>query len=44
MVKTLVQKYNQEMKKKSKAELFNNKEKAIKEFDAEKTVKQKFIS
>ena len=44
MVKRLVSEYNQKMEKKSKAEVFNNKEKAIKEFDAEKRFIQKFIS
>ena len=44
MVKRLVAEYNQQMEKKSKLEVFNNKEKAIKEFDAEKRFIQKFIS
>ena len=44
MVKRLVSEYNQKMEKKSKAEVFNNKEKAIKEFDAEKRFIQKFMS
>ena len=42
MVKRLVSEYNQKMEKKSKVEVFNNKEKAIKEFDAEKRFIQKF--
>ena len=44
MVKRLVAEYNQQMEKKSKVEVFNNKEKAIKEFDAEKRFIQKFMS
>ena len=36
--------YNKEMEKKNKKELFNNKEKDIKEFDAEKKFIHKFIS
>ena len=44
MVKRLVAEYNQQMEKKSKVEVFNHKEKAIKEFDAEKRFIQKFIS
>ena len=36
--------YNKEMEKKNKKELFNNKEKDIKEFDAEKRFIHKFIS
>ena len=43
-MKRLVAEYNQQMEKKSKVALFNNKEKAIKEFDAEKRFIQKFIS
>ena len=44
MVKRLVAEYNQQMEKKSKVEVFNNKEKAIKEFDVEKSFIQKFMS
>ena len=44
MVTRLVAEYNQQMEKKSKVDVFNNKEKAIKEFDAEKRFIQKFIS
>ena len=44
IVKRLVNEYNQEMEKKNKKELFNNKEKDIKEFDAEKRFIHKFIS
>ena len=44
MVKRLVAEYNQQMEKKSKVDVFNNKEKAIKEFDAEKRFIQKLIS
>jgi len=44
MVKKMVMEYNQKMEEKSKAKVFNNKDKAIKEFDAEKRFIQKFIS
>jgi len=44
MVKRLVDEYNQQMEQKSKADVLNNKEKDIKEFDTEKRFIQKFIS
>ena len=44
MVKRLVNEYNQQMEQKSKADVLNNKEKDIKEFDTEKRFIQKFIS
>ena len=44
MVKRLVDEYNQQMEQKSKADVLNNKEKDIKEFDTEKSFIQKFIS
>ena len=44
IVRRLVNEYNKEMEKKNKKELFNNKEKDIKEFDAEKKFIHKFIS
>ena len=43
-MRRLVNEYNKEMEKKNKKELFNNKEKDIKEFDAEKKFIHKFIS
>ena len=44
MVKRLVDEYNQQMEQKSKADVLNNKDKDIKEFDTEKRFIQKFIS
>ena len=43
IVRRLVDEYNKEMEKKNKKELFN-KEKDMKEFDAEKRFIHKFIS
>ena len=44
IVRRLVDEYNKEMEKKNKKELFNNKEKDMKEFDTEKKFIHKFIS
>ena len=44
IVRRLVNEYNKEMEKKNKKEFFKNKEKDIKEFDAEKRFIHKFIS
>ena len=43
-MRRLVNEYNKEMEKKNKKEFFKNKEKDIKEFDAEKRFIHKFIS